>query len=126
MGAADPVRHVPPGERVPGHPTPGMNREEAVGTDGMWAGFVRTDAGATTAWHHHGDYESTIYVAHGRCRLDSGSGGRETVDAGPGDFIYVPPWAVHREHNPGDEESHLIVFRAGCGPAVTNVDGPAD
>jgi uncharacterized RmlC-like cupin family protein len=125
MGAADPVRHVAPGDRVPGHPTLGMEREEAVSTDGMWAGFVRTDAGATTAWHHHGDYESTIFVASGQCRLESGPGGRETVDAGPGDFVYVPPWAIHREHNPGGEESHLIVFRAGSGPAVINVEGPA-
>ena len=125
MGAADPVRYVAPGDRVPGHPTPGMHREEAVSTDGLWAGFVRTDAGATTAWHHHGDYESTIYVAHGQCRLESGPGGGEIFDAGPGDFVYVPPWSIHRELNPGDEECHLIVFRAGSGPAVINVDGPA-
>ena len=125
MGAADPVRHVPPGERVPGHPTPGMHREEAVSTGGMWAGFVTTEAGSTTAWHHHGDYESTIFVAHGRCRLDSGPGGAEVVEAGAGDFIYVPPWAIHREANPGEADNPLIVFRAGSGPAVINVDGPA-
>ena len=47
MDAADPVRHIPPGERVPGHATPGMVREQAVATDGMWAGFVRTTPGAT-------------------------------------------------------------------------------
>jgi len=126
MGAADPVRHVPPGDRVPGHPTPGMIREQAVSTDGIWAGFVTTEAGQTTAWHHHGDYESTIYVVDGQVRLDSGPGGSLSVDAGAGDFIYVPPWAIHREANPGGADNHLIVFRAGSGPPVTNVDGPAD
>jgi uncharacterized RmlC-like cupin family protein len=126
MAAADPVRHVPPGERVPGHATPGMVREQAVSTDGMWAGFVTTEAGQTTAWHHHGDYESTIYVVDGTVRLESGSGGRLSVEAGAGDFIYVPPWAIHREANPGGGDNHLIVFRAGSGPPVTNVDGPAD
>ena len=36
-----------------------------------------------------------------------------------------PPGAIHREGNPGDDETHLIVVRAGSGPAVVNVDGPA-
>jgi uncharacterized RmlC-like cupin family protein len=103
-----------------------MTREEAVSTDRMWVGFVRTDAGETTAWHHHGDYESSIYVVRGQFRVESGAGGREVVDGGPGDFFYVPPGAIHREHNPGGEESHVIVVRAGSGPAVINVDGPAE
>lgn len=125
MDAAEPVRFIPPGERVPGHATPGMVREQAVSTDGMWAGFVRTAAGEASAWHHHGDYESTIYVVSGRLRMESGAGGGDVVEAGPGDFCYVAPGAIHRELNPGGEESHLIVVRAGSGPAVINVDGPA-
>ena len=60
MGPAEPVRHIPPGERVPGHATPGMVREQTVATDGMWAGFVRTAAHDTSGWHHHGDYETSI------------------------------------------------------------------
>ena len=125
MGAADPVRHIPPGDRVPGHATPGMVREEALSTGGMWAGFVRTESGSTSGWHHHGDYESSIYVVTGQVRMEFGPGGAEVVDARPGDFLYVPPGAVHREGNPGDDEAHLIVVRAGSGPAVINVDGPA-
>ena len=125
MSEAEPVRYVPPGDRVAGHATPGMVREQAVSTDGMWAGFVRTAAGETSAWHHHGEYESSIYVVSGRLRMESGRGGSEVIEAGAGDFCYVPPGAIHRELNPGDEESHLIVVRAGSGPAVVNVDGPA-
>ncbi|MDQ1568311.1 MAG: hypothetical protein QOF96_3191 [Actinomycetota bacterium] len=125
MGAADPVRHIPPADRVPGHATPGMVREEAVATGGMWAGFVRTAAHDTSGWHHHGDYETSIYVVAGEVRMESGTAGGDVVLAGPGDFFYVPPGAVHREGNPGDEEAHLIVVRAGSGPAVVNVDGPA-
>jgi uncharacterized RmlC-like cupin family protein len=103
-----------------------MAREQAVDTDGMWAGFVRTTPGATSAWHHHGDYESTIYVVSGAMRMEFGHGGGDAIEGGPGDFFYVPPWAIHREGNPTDEEAHLIVVRAGTGPAVTNVDAPAD
>ena len=125
MNEAEPVRYIPPDERVPGHATPGMVREQAVSTDGMWAGFVRTAAGETSAWHHHGEYESSIYIVSGRLRMESGRGGGDVIEAGPGDFCYVAPWAIHREANPGDEESHLIVVRAGSGPAVINVEGPA-
>ena len=57
--------------------------------------------------------------------MESGPGGAEVVEAGPGDFLHVPKGAIHREANPGDEESHIIVVRAGRGPAVINVDGPA-
>ena len=75
MSAAEPVRHIPPGERVPGHATPGMVREQAVATDGLWAGFVRTAAQDTSGWHHHGDYETSIYVVSGQVRMESGPGG---------------------------------------------------
>ena len=87
MGPADPVRHIPPGERVPGHPDPGMAREQAIDTDGMWAGFVRTTAGMTSAWHHHGDYESTIYVVSGTIRMEFGHGGAEGIDGRTGRLL---------------------------------------
>ena len=125
MAAADPVTRIEPADRVPGEPTPGIVREQAVAVDGMWSGLARTDAGATSGWHHHGDYDTSIYVASGALRMESGPGGTVVVEAGPGDFVFVPKGAVHREGNPGTTESHLVVTRAGTGPAVVNVDGPA-
>jgi uncharacterized RmlC-like cupin family protein len=102
-----------------------MTREQAIAVDGLWAGLVRTDAHMTTGWHHHADYETSIYVVSGSVRMESGPGGTHVVDAGPGDFLHVPRGAVHRESNPGDSVSDLVVVRAGTGPAVVNVDGPA-
>ncbi len=125
MATNDPVVKIRPEERVEGHHTAGMIREQAVSTDGMWAGLVRTEAGATSAWHHHADYETTIFVVSGRLRMESGPGGQGVFEAGPGDFLLVPPHAVHREANPGAKESHIVVVRAGTGEAVVNVDGPA-
>jgi uncharacterized RmlC-like cupin family protein len=125
MDAREPVTLVTPAERVEGEQTPGMTREEAIAVPGMWAGFVRTEAHMTTGWHHHADYETTIYVVSGSLRMESGPGGASVLEAGPGDFLRVPRGAIHREANPGDEQSHLIVVRAGEGPAVINVDGPA-
>jgi uncharacterized RmlC-like cupin family protein len=102
-----------------------MTREQAVAVEGIWAGLVRTEAHMTSGWHHHADYETSIYVVSGWLRIESGPGGLHVVEAGPGDFVHVPKGAVHRESNPGSEESHIVVTRAGIGPAVVNVDGPA-
>jgi len=118
------VRLIPPGERTEGTATPGMVRESAIETDRMWAGFVRTAAGMVSGWHHHGDYETSIYVVTGSLHMEFGPDGSDQLDARPGDFLYVAPGAVHRESNPGDEESHIIVVRSGSGEPVVNVGGP--
>jgi uncharacterized RmlC-like cupin family protein len=101
-----------------------MIREEAIATDGMWAGFVRTAPNMTSGWHHHGQFESLIYVETGALVMEFGPGGRDSVEARPGDFLYVAPGAVHRESNPTADESHIIVVRSGSGEAVINVDSP--
>lgn len=118
------IFRVTPPERVEGQPTPGMAREQAIQTDRMWGGFVITEAGMTSGWHHHGDYETTIFVLTGKLRMEFGPGGRETVEGGPGDFIFVGREAVHRESNPSAELATFVVVRSGEGEVVTNVDGP--
>jgi uncharacterized RmlC-like cupin family protein len=45
--------------------------------------------------------------------------------AGPGDFVFLPAGAVHRESNPSDEESRIVVVRSGAGVPIVNVEGPA-
>ena len=77
-----------------------------------------------SAWHHHGDYESTIYVLSGSLRMEFGSEGGEAFEAHPGDFVFVGKHAVHREGNPSSEEATIVVVRAGQGEPVVNVDGP--
>jgi uncharacterized RmlC-like cupin family protein len=125
MGIGErPVRLIRPSERVVGAATPGMNREEAFVTDGMWSGLVRTEPGMRSGWHHHGDYETAIFVLTGAFRMEFGPGGTKVLDAVPGDFLYVAKGAIHREANPADEECTAIVVRSGTGDPVFNVDGP--
>jgi uncharacterized RmlC-like cupin family protein len=102
-----------------------MDRQQAFVTDGMWSGFVRTEPGMTSGWHHHGDYETVIYVITGAFRIEFGPGGSQTVEAVPGDFLYVPRDAVHRESNPTSVPADIIVVRSGTGESTYNVDGPA-
>jgi uncharacterized RmlC-like cupin family protein len=125
MAEQDQILVVTPGDRKPGPSTPGMERQQAVATDGMWSGVARTQAGMVSGWHHHGQYETTIYVLTGTLRMESGPDGSDTVEAGPGDFVYIPRGVVHRESNPSAEPADIVVVRAGWGESTVNVDGPA-
>jgi uncharacterized RmlC-like cupin family protein len=120
----DRILKVTPADRKPGPSTPGMDREQAFATDGMWSGFVRTDPGMVSGWHHHGQHESVIYVLSGALKMEFGPNGSNTVEARPGDFVYVPKGAVHRESNPSTEPADVIVVRAGVGESLFNVAGP--
>jgi uncharacterized RmlC-like cupin family protein len=101
-----------------------MVREQAIATDGMWAGLVRTEEHAASGWHHHGDYDTAVFVVDGAIRMEFGPGGQEAFEAQRGDFIHVPKHVIHRESNPTTGESHVVVVRAGSGPPTINVSGP--
>ena len=118
------IFRIRPAERVEGQPTPGMAREEAIATEGFWAGRVTTDPGMVSGWHHHGEFESSIYVLTGALRMEFGPGGSESFVAEPDDFVYVGKGIVHRESNPTGEPATFVVSRRGRGKVVVNVDGP--
>src|SRR5574340_847965 len=92
------VRIVHSTELDPNTPqTPGMNRAAAItqataGATKLWAGTVTIHANAKTGAHHHGPLESVIYVVSGRARMRWGEQLEFTAEAGPGDFIFVPPY----------------------------------
>src|ERR1700736_5071130 len=108
--------------------TLGMQRRAAVTTERtgatkLWAGTVTIDARARTGAHHHGDLESVIYVVNGVARLRWGARLEFVSEAGPGDFIYVPPYVPHQEINASDElQLHCILARSGQQGLVVNLD----
>ena len=124
MDRHDQIRVVTSDDRTAGPPTPGMDRQQAFASDEMWAGFVRTESGMMSGWHHHGEYESVIYVLTGSLTMEFGPSGSNVVEARPGDFVRVPKGAVHRESNPSAQPGDLIVVRAGHGESTFNVAGP--
>jgi uncharacterized RmlC-like cupin family protein len=103
-----------------GHSTPGMTRSQAFTSEDTWTGTVVTAARTASGWHHHGEHRSYIYVVRGEARFESPDGQR--LVASPGDFVFVGPREVHREVNPGDQESEAVLFRVGTGPVVVNVE----
>jgi uncharacterized RmlC-like cupin family protein len=111
--------------------TPGMNRAAAItnartGAEKLWAGTVVIHPKAKTGAHHHGALESVIYVVSGKARMRWGDNLEFVAEAGPGDFIYVPPFVPHQEINASDDESlSCVLVRSGQEPVVVNLDIPA-
>jgi uncharacterized RmlC-like cupin family protein len=103
-----------------GHATPGMARKEAFAGEGVWTGTVVLPAGTASGWHHHGEHRNYLYVVRGLARFENEGG--EQLDARAGDFVFIGPREVHRELNPGAEESEVVLFRLGEGPVVVNVE----
>src|SRR5580693_6719547 len=108
--------------------TPGMNRAAAinyarVGAQKIWAGTVSIFANAKTGAHHHGPLESVIYVVRGRARMRWGDRLEYVAEAGPGDFIYVPPFVPHQEINASSDETlECVLVRSDNEAVVVNLD----
>jgi uncharacterized RmlC-like cupin family protein len=108
--------------------TPGMHREAAinaarVGAQKIWAGTVQIHPGAKTGAHHHGALESVIYVVSGRARMRWGEKLEFVAEAGPGDFIYVPPYVPHQEINASEADTlSCVLVRSDNESVVVNLD----
>src|SRR5205085_6899173 len=113
--------------------TPGMNRAAAItyataGAQKLWAGTVTIHPNAKTGAHHHGEVESVIYVVRGKARMRWGETLEYVAEAGPGDFIYVPPFVPHQEINASDSEPlECVLVRSDNEAVVVNLDiAPAE
>jgi uncharacterized RmlC-like cupin family protein len=97
-----------------------------AGANKLWAGTVKIHPNAKTAPHHHGELESIIYIISGRARMRWGERLEFLAEAGPGDFIFVPPFVPHQEINANaNEPLACVVVRSDQEPVVVNLDIPA-
>ena len=108
--------------------TPGMSRAAAIdharaGAQKLWAGTVSIHPDAKTGAHHHGALESVIYVVRGKARMRWGERLEFVAEAGPGDFIFVPPYVPHQEINASaDETLECVLVRSDQEAVVVNLD----
>jgi uncharacterized RmlC-like cupin family protein len=108
--------------------TAGMTRAAAIthartGAAKLWAGTVVVEPAARTGAHHHGELETVLYIIRGRARFRWGDRLEFVEEAGPGDFIYVPPFVPHQEMNARpDEPVEAVVVRSGQDPIVINLE----
>jgi uncharacterized RmlC-like cupin family protein len=126
------IRIVRAGQLDPNTPqTPGMSRAAAItaatgGAQKLWAGTVVVAPNAKTGAHHHGELETVLYIVKGRARLRWGNHLEFVDEAGPGDFVFVPPFVPHQELNADPRfPVEAVVVRSGQEPIVVNLDIPS-
>jgi uncharacterized RmlC-like cupin family protein len=83
-----------------------------VGSTGIHLAIATIPPGCSSSPHYHVNCESAIYVARGRGRFLTGRDLERSLPIAAGDFIYVPPDAVHQPVNDSPTEPlELIVAR---------------
>jgi uncharacterized RmlC-like cupin family protein len=108
--------------------TQGMTRAAAIdhartGAQKIWAGTVVVEPDAKTGAHHHGDLETVLYIVKGRARFRWGEHLEFVDEAGPGDFIFVPPYVPHQEINASSDETlECVLVRSDNEAVVVNLD----
>jgi uncharacterized RmlC-like cupin family protein len=95
-----------------------------VSTPNAWVGMVKTKPKFTSGWHHHGEYDTYVYVIDGELKLEFGEDGKESCIAKTGEVTFIPKNTIHRESNPSTDKQVLFGVRVGKGAPVFNVDGP--
>src|SRR6185312_360316 len=108
--------------------SPGMSRAASItaakaGAQKIWAGTGTIHPDAKTGGHHHGALESVIYVLKGKARMRWGERLQYVAEAGPGDFIFVPPYVPHQEINASrDEALECVLVRSDQEAVAINLD----
>jgi uncharacterized RmlC-like cupin family protein len=107
--------------------TPGLQRAVAFDSRNpdakVLSAFLSTVLpGAATGAHHHGDQETILYVLEGTARYRWGERLQHVVEAGPGDFVFIPAHTVHQEINASpDRPTVWVVTRSNPDPIVVNL-----
>ena len=96
---------------------PGMERRpgissETSGATKIWLGLVTAAPNEKGPPHHHGEAETAAYILSGHVRVYFGEDFKEYVEAGPGDFLFVPAYVPHIEENPYDEPQQAVLSRS--------------
>ena len=97
--------------------TRGMVRSPGIvpvtnGSSKIWLGLVTAAPHEEGPPHHHGEAETAAYVLKGKVRVYYGEDFKEFIDAGPGDFLFVPAHVPHIEANPFDEPQEAVLARS--------------
>ena len=98
-----------------------------AGSTNLYSSVVTTAPGGKTRIHHHGPCETSIYIASGRAHYTWGPTGLEhQMDAGPGDFVYIPAGEIHVEENASASEPLVVILTRNCPDShvVYMDDGP--
>jgi uncharacterized RmlC-like cupin family protein len=94
---------------------------EGVGSNGLYSSVVTTAPGARTRIHHHGECETSIWIASGRARYTFGpTGVEQSMEAEAGDFVYIAVGEEHVEENASATEPLVVVISRNCPGSVVH------
>jgi quercetin dioxygenase-like cupin family protein len=109
------VRHVPAAD-IPKD----RSAVEGTGFTASYGEVSGDSAQGSGVWHHHGDHHIVAYLIDGEVRVESGTGGGDSVTVRPGDMVHIEPQTVHREFYTGD--IRIVGFSVGSGPGRIDVE----
>ena len=100
---------------------------EHTPTQHLGVGVVLTPVGAGSPTpHHHGASETGVYILEGAVGFRRGGALQDRLEAGPGQFVFIAPYAVHQEYNPDPATPNVIVVvRDVHGSNFVPVEAPA-
>jgi len=94
---------------------------ETAGSTNLYSSIVTTAPSGRTEVHHHGECETSIFILSGRARYTWGPTGLEqSMDAGEGDFVYIPAGEIHVEENASATEPLVVVLTRNCPGSVVH------
>ena len=86
--------------------------QSLVGAEGIHMAIGSVPPGSKSTAHTHINCETALYVLRGHGRFLIGEGLKESIEVGPGDYIYVPAGALHQPINDHPTEVwEMIVCR---------------
>ena len=88
---------------------------ETVGSRSICMTSLILPDGARAKTHHHDGVETAVYVVSGRCEMYWGDALEEHMDAGAGDYIYIPAGMPH-----------LVLNRSGAAASAVVAHTAAD
>ena len=97
--------------------------EGLVGAQGIHLALAEISPGESSSPHRHTNCESALYVLRGKGRFMVGEDLAKAIEFGPGDFIYVPQYALHQPVNDGNEVVEFIVARNSPVEEVEEYEG---
>ena len=97
-----------------------------VGAKQLSMNVATIPPGAVAYAHIHVDFEVMLYILQGRVRHEYGDGLSQSLDNGPGDFIFIEPGVPHEVCNLSDTEPVVaVVARSDASEWEHIVDYPS-
>ena len=78
--------------------------QQTVGSEDIFMAKYSVPPGVHSSLHAHTNCETAVYILRGRAYAYAGKEMDEYIEAGPGDFVYIPANLAHLVGCPADSE----------------------